>query len=297
MEKNGTPKKSHKSRHALVVEGGGMRGVFSAGVLSAFGRNSFDPFDFYIGVSAGACNLASHLAGQNERNIHIINCWSSTKKFISYARFIRGGHLMDLDWLWDVTISEYRLDLAHLFTKLRKKGKEFFIAVTSLKTGKALYLKPDENTLEHYLKVSSAVPVFYRGKLEVMGEQAVDGGVADPIPVRKAHRLGADIITVIRSRPAAYAKKGEEGGLIYPLVFRKNPAFLQSLKNRSRNYMESVEFIKNPPKGVKVIELSPPPDPGVSRTTRNLKKLNRAYDKGLEAGFDYIKKITNGGSK
>ena len=71
--------KSKMNKSALVVEGGGMRGVFSAGVLHAFGEIGFNPFDLYIGVSAGACNLASHLAGQNDRNFDIIMRYSSTE--------------------------------------------------------------------------------------------------------------------------------------------------------------------------------------------------------------------------
>ncbi|TFH42436.1 MAG: hypothetical protein E4G96_03460 [Chrysiogenales bacterium] len=104
------------------LEGGGMRGIFAAGVLHAFGLASFDPFDIYIGVSAGACNLASHLAVQNDRNFDIMLRYSSTRNFISIRRFIMGGHLMDLDWLWETTIREYRLDLATLFSRLKRRG-------------------------------------------------------------------------------------------------------------------------------------------------------------------------------
>jgi predicted patatin/cPLA2 family phospholipase len=78
-------------RKALVVEGGGMRSVFAAGVLNAFGSAGFDPFDVYLGVSAGACNLASHLAGQKDRNFDIIERYSIDGRFINLGRFLRGG--------------------------------------------------------------------------------------------------------------------------------------------------------------------------------------------------------------
>ncbi|MCL4468481.1 MAG: patatin-like phospholipase family protein, partial [Deltaproteobacteria bacterium] len=94
-------------KSALVVEGGGMRGMFTAGVLHAFGSAGFDPFDLYIGVSAGACNLASHLAGQNNRNYDINVNLSTTRDFINGWRFLRGGHFMDIDWLWDASMKEY----------------------------------------------------------------------------------------------------------------------------------------------------------------------------------------------
>ena len=281
-------RKKNKSKHALVVEGGAMRGVFSAGVLAAFGRESFDPFDLYIGVSAGACNLASHLAQQNDRNMDIVTRYSSSSRFINYFRFLRGGHLMDLDWLWDVTISEYRLDLQTLFRYLKKNRKDYFITVTSMKTGKPLYLRPDERTLEDYLKVSSSVPILYRGRLDVDGEPATDGGVADSIPVREARRRGAELITVIRSRPEGYIKKGGENNPLYTLLFRKYPEFTDALNNRANDYMESIEFIKNPPPGIQVHDIAPPPDLGVSRTTRNKEVLRKAYETGLEYGYKYM---------
>jgi len=78
---------------------------------------------------------------------------------------------MDLDWLWDVTIREYRLDLKKIFGRLKEQGKEYIIAATSVATGKAAYLAPDEDTLEHYLKVSSSLPIFYRNFLEVHSEK------------------------------------------------------------------------------------------------------------------------------
>ena len=131
--------KIKNNKKALIVEGGGMRGVFAAGVLNAFGSAGFDTFDIYLGVSAGACNLASHLAGQNDRNFDIIERYSISGRFISLGRFICGGHLMDLDWLWEKTISEYRLDMKKIFERLKRQNKEYVIVTTSVETGKASY--------------------------------------------------------------------------------------------------------------------------------------------------------------
>lgn len=91
---------------ALVVEGGALRGVFSTGVLDGFLEAGFHPFDFFIGVSSGASNLAAYLAGMKGRNRKIYLDYSLRPEFISLARFLRGGHLMDLDWLWEITIRE-----------------------------------------------------------------------------------------------------------------------------------------------------------------------------------------------
>jgi len=265
-----------------------MRGVFAAGVLNAFGSEKFDPFDIYIGVSAGACNLASHLAEQNDRNYDIIEKYSSTSRFINYRRFLTGGHLMDLDWLWGMTIRECRLDLKKIFFKLKKMNKEYVIVATSMETGRALYLKPNEETLEHFLKISSSLPILYRTILEINSEKVTDGGVADSIPVIEACRRGATDITVIRTRPSDYVKKNSSISFLYPVLFKKYPRFAAAMKNRPAVYREAVEFINHPPEGIRVSEIAPPSYLEVGRVTTDLEVLHAAYACGIEYGKRFI---------
>jgi predicted patatin/cPLA2 family phospholipase len=277
-------------KSALVVEGGGMRCIFAAGVLHSFGKAGFDPFDLYIGVSAGACHLASHLAGQHDRNFDITLRYSMTSDFINPWRFLRGGHLMDLDWMWEQTIRNYCLDLAYLFEKLRSQNKEYLIVVTSMESGQAVYLHPDENMLAHYLKVSSSLPVLYRNILEIDNEKATDGGIADAIPVREACRCGATDITVIRSRSAGYVKKHSRlAAAIFSLCFRKYPRLVEKFRKRAENYNASVEFIHSPPEGVRITEIAPPDNTAIGRTTKNETPLRAAYETGIDYGNKFIK--------
>jgi predicted patatin/cPLA2 family phospholipase len=277
-------------KSALVVEGGGMRCIFAAGVLHSFGKAGFDPFDLYIGVSAGACHLASHLAGQHDRNFDITLRYSMTSDFINPWRFLRGGHLMDLDWMWEQTITHFRLNLKHIDEKLRTQNKEYLIVATSMETGEALYLRPDENTLEHYLKVSSSLPILYRNVLEVNGEKATDGGMADSIPVREAYRRGTTDITVIRSRSADYIKKESPIALaIFSLYCRKYPRLVEKFRKRAENYNASVEFIHSPPEGVRITEIAPPDNIAIGRTTKNETPLRAAYETGIDYGNKFIK--------
>jgi predicted patatin/cPLA2 family phospholipase len=281
---------NNKGKSALVVEGGGMRCLFAAGVLHSFGKAGFDPFDLYIGVSAGACHLASHLAGQYDRNFDITLKYSVTSDFINLWRFLRGGHLMDLDWMWEQTISNYRLDLAHLFSELSSQRKEYIIVATSMKTGQALYLQPDANTLENDLKVSSSMPVFYRNILQVAGEKATDGGIADSIPVSEAYRRGATDITVIRSRSVGYVKKRSIlAENIFSLYFHKYSHLVQRFRQRAVNYMESVTFINNPPPGVQITQIAPPDNISLGRTTKKEKPLRNAYKTGIAYGESFMR--------
>jgi len=268
-----------------------MRGIFAAGVLHAFGNAGFDPFDLYIGVSAGACHLASHLAGQNTRNFDVTLQYSLAPEFINPLRFLKGGHLMDLDWMWEQTIAHYRLNLEQLDEKMRSQHKDFLIVATSVQTGRAMYLRPDENTLEHYLKVSSSLPILYRNILEVGGEKATDGGMADAIPVREAHRRGATDITVIRSRPADYVKKKSWIALAaLSVYFRKYPELMEAFKRRPENYNASVDFIHHPPPGVRIREIAPPSKLAVGRTTKDESPLRAAYEAGIKHADSFVKK-------
>lgn len=266
-----------------------MRGIFAAGILHAFGNKGFDPFDLYIGVSAGACHLASHLAGQNNRNFDITLRYSLSRQFINPWRFLKGGHLMDLDWMWEQTIKNYRLDLKQIKEKLQTQKKDYLIVATSMETGGPLYLHPDINTLEHYLKVSSSLPILYRKEMDVKGEKATDGGISDSIPVREALRRGATDITVIRSRSAGYVKKESPIVLaVFSWYFRKYPRLIEAFRQRADRYNAAVAFINNPPSGVCIAQLAPPDALEIGRTTKNEATLRKAYKAGIDYGNRFI---------
>ncbi len=271
------------------MEGGGMRGIFAAGILHAFGNKGFDPFDLYIGVSAGACHLASHLAGQNNRNFDITLRYSLSRQFINPWRFLKGGHLMDLDWMWEQTIKNYRLDLKQIEEKLQTQKKDYLIVATSMETGGPLYLHPDINTLEHYLKVSSSLPILYRKEMDVKGEKATDGGISDSIPVHEALRRGATDITVIRSRSAGYVKKKSPIVLaVFSRYFRKYPRLIEAFRQRADRYNAAVAFINNPPSGICIAQLAPPASLEIGRTTKNEATLRKAYKAGIDYGNRFI---------
>ena len=266
-----------------------MRGIFAAGILHAFGNKGFDPFDLYIGVSAGACHLASHLAGQNSRNFDITLRYSLSRQFINPWRFLKGGHLMDLDWMWEQTIKNYRLDLKQIKEKLQTQKKDYLIVATSMETGGPLYLHTDINTLEHYLKVSSSLPILYRKEMDVKGEKATDGGISDSIPVREALRRGATDITVIRSRSAGYVKKESPIVLaVFSWYFRKYPRLIEAFRQRADRYNAAVAFINNPPSGVCIAQLAPPAALEIGRTTKNEATLRKAYKAGIDYGNRFI---------
>jgi predicted patatin/cPLA2 family phospholipase len=261
---------------ALVVEGGALRGVFSTGILDVFLEARFNPFDFYIGVSSGASNIAAYLAKMIGRNKRIYTDYSLRREFIDIVRFIRGGHLMDLDWLWNTTIREMRLDLQ----KIYEKRKPFIVVLTDVETGKALYKQTSAHDLEHVLKASSAMPLFYRSSPTVDDRPMTDGGVADALPVSKAICLGARRIMVIRSRNRDYVKRHDPFDCLIRWRMRRYPSLQQAMSERVSRYNESVKLIHKPPEGVTIVEICPPEKFRVSRLSQNRLILEEGYSQG-----------------
>ena len=271
---------------ALVVEGGAMRGIFACGVLDAFLSQQFNPFDICIGVSAGTTNIAAYLAGMYKRNHKVYLDYSLRKDFISWKRFFRGGHLLDLDWMWDITIREVRLKV----DEIEASRSLFLIGLTNARTGQAEFIAPKRDEIEHVLKASCAIPVFYRGFVSRGGNDYTDGGIADPIPVKEAVRRGATKIAVIRSRPASAVMDKGKGDAITKFFLRKTPELAATVSRRPDVYNESIAFLRNPPAGISVIEVNPPEDFRTKRLTKDPAVLEADYQKGFEAGMALIKR-------
>ncbi len=255
-----------------------MRGVFSTGVLDGFLDAGFNPFDLFLGVSSGASNISAYLAKMPERNFTIFTDHSVRPEFISFKRFLLGGHLMDLDWLWDETIAQMRLDLKTIDAQ---RGV-FLIGLTDVQTGRAVHKHPSEENLEDVLKASCAMPVVYRSFPMVDGRPFVDGGISDPLPVKKAIELGAEKIMVIRSRPRHYVKKEALSNRVLLWKLKAYPALAKTIAGRVHQYNDCVALIHNPPKGVSVIEICPPDDFKPARFGRDKRTLIQGYRQGVQ---------------
>ncbi|HBV76949.1 MULTISPECIES: patatin-like phospholipase family protein [Vibrio] len=266
-------------QHALVVEGGAMRGIFSAGVLDHFIDRQFLPFDFCIGVSAGSTSLASWLANQKKRTYNVITDYSCRPEFISVKRFLRGGHWLDLDWLWDITIDEIPIDT----DKLHQQLVPLYVVTTDINTGLAHYIRSTPDNIIELLKASCSVPLAYRHYPIINNMKMTDGGVADSIPVEKAYQLGAKEITVILSRPLGYEKKPSRIPWLTKRFLAQYPHLANAALLRSENYNRSIAFIKTPPSDCKINVIAPPANFPVGRLTTDKLKLDIGYQMGLDA--------------
>jgi len=273
---------------AIVVEGGAMRGIYAAGVLDVFLENDFHPFDLAVGASAGACNLASHFAGQHGRNRRCYTQQMSRTEFVDPRRFLRGGHWIDIDYLWDAFAREDPLD-ARAAAAHRTR---LVVAATSVDTGEPAFFEPTADDLIEVLRASSAVPVLFRKTVELGGKRFVDGGVAAPIPVEEAYRRGARRILVIRSRPEQFGGPSRIESVLASFALRSQPGLAHAFRVYREVYARSVAFLRHPPAGTEIIEVVPARHLRTGRTTRDPRALAADYAAGRAAGSRAMRRWT-----
>jgi predicted patatin/cPLA2 family phospholipase len=271
-------------RVALVVEGGAMRGIFAAGVLDVFLEQRFAPFDLAIGVSVGASNALSFLAHQHGRTRRCFLDQMSRPEFLDPWRGLRGGSVMDLDWLWDAIEREDPLDRR----AAAASGVEYALVATSVRTGTPCYLTPGADGMLEALKASCAFPVLYRKTICFEGEHYVDGGLSDPIPVREAYRRGARTIVVVRSRPAHYVKTARITNRIGAWALRREPGLARACRSAASVYRDAVDFMLTPPADCRVLQVAPEGSLATGRTSRDRSALHRDYSLGRALGREAI---------
>lgn len=270
-------------KSALVVEGGAMRGIFASGVLDTFMKKEFMPYDFAIGVSAGASNLIGYLSNAPQRSFDVITTLATNKRFFNPTRFARGGDLVDVKWLIEESNRRHPLNLDRLFSSI-----PMYAAVTNIDSGNADYYQVKESNLSNVLEATTALPIAYKSTPCFSGGCYTDGGVADSIPVKEAYRRGARDITVILSHPLSYEMKPTRSPWLMTKLLARYPQIAQAMLIRAENYNQSLEFIRNPPEGTTIRVIAPPEDFAVKRLTMKSTTLIEGYKMGESSGLNHL---------
>lgn len=243
---------------ALVCEGGGQRGIFTAGVLDEFMRAEFNPFDLFYGTSAGAQNLSAYVCNQPGYARRVITRYTTSKEFFNPVRFVRGGNLIDLDWLTEATAAAMPLAMDNA-ARLFDKGKNFYMCACRSDDYSPGYFAPQTTDWLDIIRASSAIPGFYRSGVSLNGINYLDGGVSDAIPVQEAARQGATTLVVIRTVPSQmyytpqWFKRMERwmtDSSLQPL--------LNLVQHHETSYHAIQQFIEKPPGKLRIFEIYPP---------------------------------------
>jgi predicted patatin/cPLA2 family phospholipase len=272
----------------LVAEGGGMRGIYGTGVLDTFLRAGLR-FDYAIAVSSGAANMASFLSEQPMRNYRFYTQYAMDRRYMSLRNFLKTGSFFGMDFIYDRLTNE--IDPVDYDTLLNTKT-ELRVVATDAQTAAPVYFDNSAITRGdcRVLKASCAIPLFCR-PVEVAGTLYFDGGVADPIPVKKAVAEGCDRLVAILTKPRGYEKKPESLRRVYSRALRHYPAIVHALDERHRVYMESLAFLRGLERQGKARILAPSSKIRANVATKKKDVLEALYEMGMRDAEELLQSL------
>lgn len=278
------------SKIGLVVEGGGMKCAYSAGVLDAFLAKNIS-FDYCIGVSAGSANVASYLANQPGRNLRFYTTHLKEPGYFGFKSYLKTHNLFGLDYIYGTLSNSDGADALD-YEELEKNPSEFVLVTTNARTGKPTYFHKEDMKKDDYriIKASSALPAACK-PVEIGGNLYFDGGVSDSIPVKKAFEDGCDKVVVIMSKNRDFVKKPEGMRSFYTLKCHKYPKIVDLLNNRHKNYTESQRLTYKLEKEGKVFVFAPSKHLSMSTYAMDADANHKLYDLGIEDFKDQQNKL------
>lgn len=263
-------------KKGLVLEGGGVRGIYTAGVLDIFMEENL-PFDGVIGVSAGACHACSYLSDQKGRSLRYYKEYCADPRFMSFRNWIKTGDFVGVDFSYH-ELPE-KLDL-YDYDAFKKCEIPFFAVCSNVETGKAEYVRITDMLEEiDVVRASSSLPYFSR-IVEFRGKKWLDGGCCDAIPVMAFRGMGFEKNVVVLTRPKDYVKKPEMAFLT-KLFYRKYPKFMDALYRRHEMYNQTLVLIDELEKKGEIFVIRPETALPASRIEHDRNKVEQTYNIGV----------------
>lgn len=268
-------------RCGMVLEGGGMRGVYTAGVLDFFMDQDFYP-NGVVGVSAGACHATSYISKQRGRNFRVNTAYLKGKDYLSLHSLFKTGSLFGMDFIFHRIPEE--LDPFDYQT-FDAAGIDFIAVSTDVESGKPYYhIIKDAQADIDYIQASSSLPLL-SPMVERQGRKLLDGGIADSIPIAYMQKRGYDKNIVVLTQCKGY-RKGRNN--LMPIIrrqYRDYPKLVAAMENRHLRYNETLDQLKQMEKENKVFIIQPSRPVTISRLEKNMDKLKALY----QAGYDDAK--------
>lgn len=275
----------------LVLEGGGMRGVYTAGVLDYFMDKDIY-FPYVIGVSAGACNAASYLSRQRGRN-RIVNVdYVRHPEYISYKNLLlkRKG-LFGMDFIFDEIPNKHE---PFDFEAFSNATERLVIGTTDTVTGIPVYFeKADHNeNILTVLRASASLPLM-APIIEYKGNKLLDGGIADPIPIHKSRADGNHRNVIILTQNEGYRKSKTKMEWLAKKIYNVHPGMAHVMLNRYQHYNQTLDEIEEMERRNEVFVIRPKQKLEVGRAERNPIKLNALYERGIEDAMNVYEELEN----
>lgn len=272
----------------LVVEGGGKRGIYAAGVLDVLLEHNIT-VDGLIGTSAGAVNGCSYVSRQYERNLRYNVRFAREKKYMSIYSLITTGNVVGTEFAYDILPNQLEIFDNDAF---ERSETAYYVTCSNLETGKAEYIrcKSLRGKNMDYLRASASMP-YVSQIVEIGGKKLLDGGVCDSIPLKAFQKMGYEKNLVILTRPKGYVKK-PENNFLASFYYSKYPEFVSALKNRYAVYNKTIKYIEEQEKQGNIIVLRPSKFVKVGRMERNVENIKEMYELGKSDANHMLQEIS-----
>ena len=267
---------------AIIVEGGGLRGAYSGGILDVLADKEIK-FGGAAGTSAGATHLCSFLSGQIGRNFRIDTIHSKSPRYMSFRNLLFTGDYFAFDYCYKQVpykIEPFEFDK---FTE-QCKDTDFRVCITNLETGLAEYPRITDYRIEdhmNYIRASASLPILSK-IVEIHGKKFLDGGIADSIPFEHMFQNGFERAVIILTRPLGYRKKVNKALPLVKFAFRHYPKFVEAVATRHIRYNQALDKLTKLEAEGKVFIYRPSRLIKISQIERNKKKIARLYELGKE---------------
>lgn len=275
-------------RVGLVLEGGAMRGIYTAGVIDTLMKENI-LVDGIIGVSAGALFGMNYKSKQIGRVKRYNENYIKDKNYFGFNSYLKTGNVMNEEFCFHKLINE--LDPVD-FDEFKNNKVEFYVVVTNIENGNAEYIKINDlrnkDELE-YLRASGSMP-FFSKIVNINNKKYLDGAIGDSIPLKKMKELGFDKLIVVLTRPKGYKKKKKlfKFGKFY---YKDYPLFVKKINERYKNYNNEINYIEKEYKNNNIVVIRPSRLIKIKRIEKNIDKINEMYELGVNDTLSMLDEI------
>jgi predicted patatin/cPLA2 family phospholipase len=272
----------------LVLEGGGLRALFSAGVTDVMMENGIR-FDGLIGVSAGATFGCNYKSGQIGRALRYNIAYKDDPRYMGWRSFLKTGDLVGAEFSYHTLPTE--LDIFD-YEAFRQNPMEFHIVCTDAETGEPVYKQLDDMDSDglDWIRASASMPIVSR-PVSLEGRKLLDGGIVNSIPLKHFQELGFERNIVVLTQPKGFYKKRTKLMPLFHLTMRKYPAIIKAMGRRHLMYNEQLRYLTEQEKKGNILLIYPEDTLPIGRTEQNEEKMRKVYQMGRKTAEEQLLKI------
>lgn len=280
----------NENKIGLVLEGGGHRGIYTAGILDVFAQNNIS-FDGIMGVSAGCIHGVSFLSGQIGRSVRYTTRFCNNPSYMSFKSLIKTGDFFNVDFCYyklPETLDPFDNDT------FDKNPTPFYAVCSNVKTGKAVYHKCDSVRGEKIKWIQASASMPLAAKIVKIDEgEFLDGGITDSIPIKKMQELGYSKNIVILTQEAGYRKKPNSLLPLIKRVYKKYPELINAIQNRHIIYNQQLDYLEEQEKLGNVIIIRPSQKPQAGRIEKDKEMILSTYNLGRNDAEKLLETVKN----